>query len=105
VAIPPIQLHIKTTALQRAAKTASDKIEKESVKALKGIWKTLVKHQQKRRRPLVPLKTLRDCTKDCKNKIQEFFTHQKDWADQEAAMNPHRHSQQNTGRVQTKCCY
>ena len=44
-AIPPIQLYIETTALQRAAKTASNRVEKESAEALKGIWKTLVKSQ------------------------------------------------------------
>ena len=36
-AIPLIQLYIKTTALQRAAKTASDRVEKESAETLKGI--------------------------------------------------------------------
>ena len=36
-AIPLIQLHIETTALQRAAKTASNKIKKESAEALEGI--------------------------------------------------------------------
>jgi len=46
---------------------------------------------------------LRDCVKDYKNKIQGFFAHQKDWAEQEAAINPHRHGQQNASKVQTKC--
>ena len=36
-AIPPIQLHIETAALQRAAKIASNKVKKELVEALKGI--------------------------------------------------------------------
>ena len=36
-AIPPIQLHIKTIALQRAAKIASNRVEKESAEVLKGI--------------------------------------------------------------------
>ena len=36
-AIPLIQLYIEITALQRAAKTASDRVEKESAEALKGI--------------------------------------------------------------------
>jgi len=31
------------TALQRAIKTTSNKIKKESAKAFKGIWKTLIK--------------------------------------------------------------
>ena len=43
MAIPLIQFYIKTTALQRVAKIAFDKVEKESVKAFEGIWKTLVK--------------------------------------------------------------
>ena len=80
-AIPPIQLYVKTTALQRAAKTASDRVEKESVEALKGVWKTLVKGRQKARRPLVPLEALRDRAKDRKNEIQGFLTHQKDCTD------------------------
>ena len=36
-AIPLIQLYIETTALQRAAKTASNRVEKELAEALKGI--------------------------------------------------------------------
>ena len=46
-AIPPIQLYIEMIALQKATKTVSDKVKKESVKALKSIWKTLKKSQQK----------------------------------------------------------
>jgi len=74
-AIPPIQLHIETIALQRAAKTAFNKVEKELAKALKGIWKTLVKRQRKTRWPLVPLKALRDRVKDRKNEIQGFLAY------------------------------
>jgi len=75
--IPPIQLYIETTALQRAAKTASNRVEKESAKALEGIWKILVKRRRKIRRPLVPLEALRDRAKDRENEIQGFLAHQK----------------------------
>ena len=36
-AIPPIQLYIKTIALQKAAKTAPNRVKKESAEALNGI--------------------------------------------------------------------
>ena len=98
-AIPPIQLYIETTALQRAAKTASDRVEKESAEALEGIWKTLIKSRRKTRRPLVPLEALRDRAKDRENEIQGFLAHQKDHIEQEAAMNPCRRSQRNAGRA------
>ena len=62
-------------ALQRAAKTASDRVEKESAEALEGIWKTLVKRRRKARRPLAPLEALRDRAKDHKNKIQGFLAY------------------------------
>ncbi len=68
-AIPPIQFYIETTALQRAAKMASNRVKKELAKALEGIWKTLIKRQRKIRRPPVPLEALRDCAKDRENEI------------------------------------
>jgi len=53
---------------------APNRVEKETVEALNGIWKILVKRwQKKRRRPLVFLKTLRDRVKDRENEIQGFF--------------------------------
>jgi len=74
-AISPIQLYIDIIALQRAAKTASNRVEKEIVEALDGIWKTLVKRRQKVRRPLVPLEALRDRARDYENEIQGFLAH------------------------------
>ena len=74
-AIPPIQLHIETAALQRAAKTASDRVEKESEEALEGIWKALVKSRRKVRRPLVLLEALRVRAKDRKNEMQGLLAH------------------------------
>jgi len=64
-----IQLHIETTALQKAAKMAPNRVEKESAEALDGIWKILVKHWRKTRRPLVSLEALRDRAKDRENEI------------------------------------
>jgi len=78
---------------------ASNRVEKESVEALNSIWNILVKHRQKTKRPLVLLKALRERAKDHKNKIQGFLAHQKDCIEREAAINPHKHSQRNTGRV------
>ena len=40
--------------------------------------------------------------KDRENEIQGFLAHQKDCAEQEAAMNPRRRSQRNAGRAQTE---
>jgi len=74
-AIPPIQLHIDIIALQRAAKTAPNRVEKETAEALNGIWKTLVKRRQKARRPLVPLEALRDHARNRENEIQGFLAH------------------------------
>ena len=81
---------------------ASNRVEKESAKALKGIWKTLRKSRRKIRQPLVPLEVLRDRAKDYENKIQGFLAHQKDRTEQETAMNPRRRSQRNAGRAQTE---
>jgi len=74
-AIPLIQLHINIIALQRAAKTAPNRVEKETVEALNGIWKTLVKRRQKARQLLVPLEALRDRARDHKNEIQGFLAY------------------------------
>jgi len=48
---------------------ASNRVEKELVEALKGIWNILVKRQQKIKRLLVLLEALRERVKDCENKI------------------------------------
>jgi len=48
---------------------AFNRVEKESTKALDGIWKILIKRRQKTRRPLVPLEALRDRVRDRENKI------------------------------------
>jgi len=48
---------------------ASNRVKKELVEALNGIWNTLIKHWQKIKRPLVLLKALRERAKDYKNEI------------------------------------
>jgi len=49
---------------------APNRVEKEIVEVLDGIWKILVKRRQKVRRPLVPLEALRDRARDRENEIQ-----------------------------------
>ena len=68
-AIPPIQLHIETTALQRAAKMAPNRVEKESAEALDGIWEILAKRWRKIEWPPAPLEALRARARDRENEI------------------------------------
>ena len=48
---------------------AFNRVKKELIKVLKGIWKILIKRRRKIKRLLVLLKVLRDYIKDYKNKI------------------------------------